>query len=56
MIYIFLPLEFFVWVEKDIIYQNIYSKLAKIAHRRRWPVKKIVENLIFLHQMLIKWL
>jgi hypothetical protein len=55
----FLPkehyLKIFVWVGKDIIYQNIHSKVAKIAycchHRRqkdRWKPD-------FLLQMQIKW-
>jgi hypothetical protein len=57
----FLPLEsylkIFGWEQKDIIYENMYSKLAKIAcHRLCWPSKKVSKNWFILLQMLIKWL
>jgi hypothetical protein len=49
MFMIFLPLQhclkIFEWVDKGNIYQNMYSKLAKIAYsRRRLSAKKLYKN------------
>jgi hypothetical protein len=37
-------LKIFVWVKKDIIFKNMYSKLAKIARQHcRQPAKKTLK-------------
>ncbi len=57
----FLPLEpymkIFLWVEKDIIFLNIFLKRANIVHsHRRRTAKIFFENKIVWLQMLIKLL
>ncbi len=57
----FLPIEpylkIFLWVEKDIIFLNIFLKRANIVHSHRRRTAKICfENKIVWLQMLIKWL
>ncbi len=56
----FLPVEpylkIFLWVEKDIIFLNIFLKQANIVHsHRRRTAKIFFENKIVWLQMLIKW-